>query len=161
MVELNGFRRGIFLGGSLYIALPRYSENTITTPGRSRITREKYLGRVTYSKIMLAFAVTFIMLPSFQQLSDADRRSIPALEQKKQQLSRLFLVLVRPQGEYIGSLDGSYCMGLDFLSLVANAYGVRRAFYKQGRWEKLRPPGPPHPPRKDKRFIKTTDATGP
>ena len=103
---------------------------------------------------MISIAATFLILPSFQRIPYADHQSTPSLEQKKHHILCLGAALVHSQGDFIGPFNGSNFMCIDFISLVANAYGAKLSYYKPGEAEALGETKASAFSRKSKWFIK-------
>ena len=135
-----------------YCSNPLFKPPLVRTPKRAEIAAGIYSGRVTYNKIMLGLAATFMILPCYQRNSYQSYLSIPSPDLKKDQILRLSVALVHSQNQFIGSYNESCFMGLDFISLVANAYGVKLFFYNPG--EGGAPSDPSPSLRKAKKFIK-------
>ena len=141
-----------------YCPSPLFKPPLVRTPKTFEIATGLYLGRVTYNKLMLSIESAFMIPPCFHRKTYNNHQSIPSLDFKKKQILCLSVALVHSQERFIGSFNESCFVGLDFISLVANSYGVKLAFYDPGKSGAPVQPIALAPLRKEKRFIKKTDA---
>ena len=92
-------------------------------------TKGGVLTEISYNKLLLGLAVTFLILPAFDRSTPPQSAAeVPSFDQKKEQLLRLATSLAHAQESFWGVVNGALLPGLDFLSEMATGYGVSLIF---------------------------------
>ena len=80
---------------------------------------------LNYNNIFLALSITFMVLTSFERKRLLSYSDFPSWEVEKYQILSLGIALSHVREYFLGHLEGKTYRGLEFLSRLASAYGVR------------------------------------
>ena len=128
-VKLSELPKAPFLKAiQIYCVSRNFRHPQVYVPLRNESRHPLGDGRISYNNLFRALAVTFYFLPAFKGEKPNSVCEIPTLGDKKAQILRLGVALIRTQEECRGKVNGVVLRGIDFLSELAIIYGIHLTF---------------------------------
>ena len=104
---------------------PLFVHPKVTIPIKTPLFPLMDKGDISFRKIFLGVAVTFTCLRSFERKGPQRFEDIPTHQWRSDQILSLGVALFHVQESFLGVIDGQRYKGLDFLSTIAERYGVK------------------------------------